>query len=334
MTDDIANMSDEEFQKMMAQEVSKFVDQEEQNQLNANFDNVMQDDYDPYKMEQGDYLTKVFYILKEKLPDFETYTFIVHNSNSYEQPFTANHSLIGDKKVLIWTSGENKYHPEHLLKGKYHHVFAQYYWDTDNITSIPLGCYAKIDDEMTLTPMNERLFNMSFIGCLNRNRLELASIISKIPKTLMILSLYNKPNFMLNILNHLVKFLLPKNYFMFTDNFGKGFDQKSYSNLLSSSKIVLCPRGWTNTESFRIYEAMKAGCVVITEALPDRSYYKGIPVMQVDNWKDGLDLARYYLKHPYLLEKKGAQCRKFYEEKLSPEATAKIIMDKLAEKAI
>lgn len=297
------------------------------------YDNVIQDDCDPFVIEENDYLGKVVTILKEKLPNFDEYTFIIHKNDSSEQPSTADQSWIGDKRVLIWASGEHKYHPEKKIKGKYHHVFAQYYWDTDNVTSIPLGCYAKID--IDVMPMEERLHNISFIGCLNRNRMELCSMLSKIPSSLIVLGSYPTEHRLLKFINHMCKWSHPRDYYKFTPDFGKGYNQATYTNLLNCSKISLCPRGWYNAESFRIYESMRAGCVTITEKLPDRSYYKNIPAIQVNNWKEGLQIAADLLKDQSgLLSRIGEASRKFYEDNLSPEATAKIIISKLAEKAI
>ena len=71
-----------------------------------------------------------------------------------------------------------------------------------------------------------------------------------------------------------------------------------------------------------MYEGMLHECVVITEKLPDREYYEGIPVIQVDKWKDGVKIARELLKDkPKLLELAKLH-KKFYEERLHPRVTA------------
>lgn len=355
--DEYSEMTDADFQKMMFESVETS-SQDQKDKPQVEFDNVIKDDYDPYEITDGDDLSEVFKILQKNMEDFYDYIFIVHASLTSEVPNTVDASWFGKKRVLIWTAGEHKYQPEDAIKDNYHHIFAQYHWDTENITSIPLGCYAKpktsevkqetlpgqsfvnisttkpsIDKK--IIPMNERAYNMSFIGALNRNRMELASILSKTSKTLLVLISWKKFNFIVDYVSHMARWLHPRDYFKFTPDFAKGFDKDTYLDLLHSSKISLCPRGWSNVESFRIYESMRAGCVTITERLPDRSYYKNIPVIQVDNWHDGLNIARDLVKDKSgLLTRLGEASRLFYETKLSPEATAKIIMDKLAEKAI
>ena len=338
MTDDIANMSDEDFKKLMKDELSYIGDEKKDMIM---FDNVFMDDSEVAEIHPNEYLAKVFTTLSEKMPNFQEYTFIINSSLSSEKPQTTDLSWMGDKRVLIWLSNEHKYAPMDLLKNNYHHIFANYYWDTENVTSIPLGYYANskdaVQDELydIVIPMKERMLNMSFIGCLNKNRLQLSSLISKLPRWLLVLLSACNNDLKLTLVNGFSHWFRPKEYYKFTGEFASGLNRAMYLNILRSSKITLCPRGWSNVESFRIYESMRAGCVTITEKLPDRSYYKDIPAIQVDNWKEGLDLARSLLNdRGGLLTRLGEASRLFYEAKLSPEATAKIIMDKLAEKAI
>lgn len=329
---DIANMPEEEFQKMMLQQI-KQSEAAQRNVDNVFFDNVIKDDFENYSDHKDAYISRVLTYLENNFESFNDYHFVIHSSDNSEFPNTKDLSYLGKKIVLIATSCEKKYSQFEKVKDDYHHIFANYHWDTDHVTSIPLGYYAKPD--LDTVPMEERLFNMNFVGCLNRNRLELASKVSKIPLTGIILSLAYNPNFIIKLINHITEWINPRDYIVFTTDFAKGFDELAYLNLLNSSKISLCPRGWRNIETFRLYESMRAGCVVITEKLPHRSYYKNIPAIQVNNWHDGLNIAKDLLKdNSALLTRLGEASRKFYEEKLSPEATAKIIISKLAEKAI
>jgi hypothetical protein len=74
---------------------------------------------------------------------------------------------------------------------------------------------------------------------------------------------------------------------------------------------------------------MRFGCVIITEELPNREYYKNIPVIQIKNWQEGLKIAQELINDNDKLEIMSSQTKKFYEEFLSPKATAKIIAKKL-----
>jgi hypothetical protein len=49
-------------------------------------------------------------------------------------------------------------------------------------------------------------------------------------------------------------------------------------------------------ETFRLYEGLRAGCLVITNRLPDEPFLRGAPVIQVDHWKELPGLLRKYAR--------------------------------------
>jgi hypothetical protein len=59
----------------------------------------------------------------------------------------------------------------------------------------------------------------------------------------------------------------------------------SYSATLNQSRIALCPRG-SSLETYRFFEALRCGCVPVTEALPRRDYYDGAPRRELRSWDD------------------------------------------------
>jgi hypothetical protein len=56
-----------------------------------------------------------------------------------------------------------------------------------------------------------------------------------------------------------------------------------YSAQLADSKICLVPRGNFH-ETFRFLEAARAGCILISEPMPDLWYYQGNPAVIVKSW--------------------------------------------------
>ena len=59
----------------------------------------------------------------------------------------------------------------------------------------------------------------------------------------------------------------PNGEFIATDGFGKeAIDQTGYAIKLAQSKIVFCPSGPESPDSFRVYEALEAGCIPIVDA--------------------------------------------------------------------
>jgi hypothetical protein len=52
---------------------------------------------------------------------------------------------------------------------------------------------------------------------------------------------------------------------------------------LMDAKVCLAPRG-TSVETWRLFEGLRAGCVVIGDRLPPHPFYAGAPVLQLDRW--------------------------------------------------
>lgn len=289
--------------------------------------NVIDDSGEDLHITNSGYGGRIYYILKRKLKDFDKYLFISYGANNRKLP--SSRHMQHENKILIWGASENKQNQLEAIRGKYFHIFSNYLADSVDVTSLPLGCFVMGSYPISI-PMDERLFNISFIGCLNRNRIQLASDLSGIRVSWISLGMLFFHKMTLNILNQLIQWKWNRDYYQFNTDFNKGLDGELYSYFLKQSKIALCPRGWCNSETFRLYEAMRAGCVVISEELPDRPYYKNIPVIQITNWTEGLRIARELLQDPIRLKKMSRENIKFYKKYLSSEASAQIIFDKLS----
>ncbi|WP_158748068.1 hypothetical protein [Acidobacterium sp. S8] len=75
----------------------------------------------------------------------------------------------------------------------------------------------------------------------------------------------------------------------------------SYSKKMMNSRICLAPRG-SMAETYRLYEGLRAGCLVITNRLPDEPFLRNSPVIQVDHWKELPGLLRRYARDFVALE--------------------------------
>ena len=60
---------------------------------------------------------------------------------------------------------------------------------------------------------------------------------------------------------------------------------EDYARCLAASKYALCPRGNVE-ETYRLFEAARAGCVVISEPLPPRWYFADAPYVAVRRWSE------------------------------------------------
>lgn len=89
---------------------------------------------------------------------------------------------------------------------------------------------------------------------------------------------------------------------------------KEYSEVLSRTQISLAPRGGGNSgDSTRICESLRYGCVVISDRLPDRWFYRGSPIIQIDDWKEMHEAVADLAASPSTMERLGAQSLAWWE---------------------
>lgn len=68
----------------------------------------------------------------------------------------------------------------------------------------------------------------------------------------------------------------------------------AYRALLDETVFAPAPSGWSNLETFRVYEALEAGCIPIVEKRPKFDYFTTLlgahPMPTVEAWVDAVDL--------------------------------------------
>ncbi len=62
--------------------------------------------------------------------------------------------------------------------------------------------------------------------------------------------------------------------------FGIARPGEEYSDFISRCKIAFCPSG-QSPETYRLFEAAKSGCAVISNSLPDVEYYRECPALTI-----------------------------------------------------
>lgn len=112
--------------------------------------------------------------------------------------------------------------------------------------------------------------------------------------------------------------------------FGKGFGPKEYLNLLADSKMALAPEGNFSNVTFRHFEALLKGCVVISGPLPDIGPYASFPAFQVEEWHTIPALFERLLKQPEELENALSQGLQYYQQVIAPSAVANFVSKALA----
>lgn len=272
---------------------------------------------------------KILLTLKEICPVFNEYIFII-TRNVDKLPITDKAQLqrtivilIGDewnrapkyanKVALVYKS------PGQVTKLAFHKnwlrfnivVLAQYlriwykklgYPNRKNVFSIPLFGYRYLPSLET-KPFKERKYDMSFMGSISHNKETLIKKILKTPKILArtkLLSVLEKLKTKYNI------------YYKFTNTFphaNNSSEEEFYSEILMNTKICVSPRG-TNLETFRYFEGLCYGCIIIAEEQPDYNYLEGSPAIILKSWDDLPKILENLYKNEALMEslhKKGME---------------------------
>ena len=102
-----------------------------------------------------------------------------------------------------------------------------------------------------------------------------------------------------------------------------------YSWKMMNARIVPCPRG-NFDETYRLFEAAKCGCVIVTEPLPNRCYYRNAPVIQVRSWSELPGILKDLDRDRDRIRDLAASSRRWWEECVSEQAIARYMIERLA----
>ncbi len=103
---------------------------------------------------------------------------------------------------------------------------------------------------------------------------------------------------------------------------------RSYSELLAHTRVCLVPRG-NSPETFRFFEALRAGCVVVCESLPDHWFYRGAPVVRVRRWNELSGVLTALLADPAALEQFHSASVDWWRSRCSEEALGQYMADQI-----
>lgn len=111
--------------------------------------------------------------------------------------------------------------------------------------------------------------------------------------------------------NALTAFQYVKPYFLFV---GEGFNRTSlsidqYRRMMEISKFALCPIGQGNLDTFRLYEAMEAGCIPVTLSHTELQHFspsywhimfrrEEVPFVMGASWEECMTKVENLLKDP------------------------------------
>ena len=298
------------------------------------YDNVHYEANSQYQfaeLNESKFIEELFTNLVEKFKEkFIDYEFFIFSNHEHGVVPDSSGLDTHKQKILLYFSDEKGEDPAYFSH-QYYAVFKSYLSEASsspNVFPLPLG-YVKDVPELPVKPVNERKYNVFFRGNLNVNRLPFYKSFS---------FLRYLPDGMRGerfLRDQLVKVkndysnYFPQSIICFNNSFKSGLTPSEYSEILSDSKVVLCPAGFSSSECFRHYEAMRAGCVIVSEKLPDNELYNGSPIIQINSWSEGLTIVNKLIQDPAQMHKIHHEALLWWRDRWSEAATANYIRSKL-----
>jgi hypothetical protein len=286
------------------------------------FDCNVCDDFQ--ELSESHYLMKIFDQLQGHIDRK-----IVLKSSNYANIPTDSLPACSSEDLLIYLSEDyRKDIPKKIREGfsNIHRCYAS--TNTEgHVYAFPLGYEKGMGDQFKSKPWDLRIDRVFFAGALNVNRHSLY-------KEIFHLSFL--PDYWINRMS-ISRFshLMPKSKLNrntcahFSGGFKQGLDTEQYAKELSNSRIALCPKGYHTAETFRHYEALKSGCIVISERLPDTWMYKGSPIVQLNSWRELRGTVKRLFRDPAYMEALHVQSLLWWDQKLSPKAVSDRIIKHL-----
>jgi hypothetical protein len=267
------------------------------------------------------FTTHMFFILSARTPD------VWPESASDPSP----------RKVLILISEESSSIPT-ALRSQYLAIFKGYLpreLPGSNVFPFNIG-YVRDVPVFPVKPVEERSIHVFFSGHLSSKRVQMYRAFHPVYKRLP--GGAARGAFKLSrrrygrwLVQHDLSRALPRSLVRFTEGFQHGLSRAEYGECLANSRIVLCPSGASSPETFRHLEAMRAGAVLVSEPLPQTHFYRGAPIVTVDDWRSGMATVRHLLEDEAALKELQRATIDWWQNVCSEAATAEYIQDSLTE---
>ncbi|UKP00569.1 glycosyltransferase family 1 protein [Nostoc sp. UHCC 0870] len=193
------------------------------------------------------------------------------------------------------------------------------------IFDIPLGYFNS--EDLPIKNMQERLYDVFFAGSVVHTHYPIWSLQFwlRTPKTIA------RENMLSALNNFKKKHPELKVEISLTQSFGTASasaEAISYNQKMMNSKICLAPRG-TSFETYRFFEAIKYGCIAITEALPQRWFYKNSPAIQMKDWQHLEAVLENLLQNQAYMERMHQKSLHWWKTKCSETVVGEYISKEL-----
>lgn len=187
------------------------------------------------------------------------------------------------------------------------------------IFTIPLGYHSQ--QELPIVPMSERTLDSFFSGDVRshyqRNDYRYWTSTSKVEARRQLWKALDKlQTDDWKILRNEVS----------ADRAGTDSAYGGYSEKMQQSRICIAPRG-SVAETFRLFEGLRAGCMVITNRLPNMPFLTGAPLVLIDHWRELPHLLQKYARDLPTLERYSKESRAWWDERCSEPVIGQQVAD-------
>jgi hypothetical protein len=186
------------------------------------------------------------------------------------------------------------------------------------IFPVPLGYHAQVD--LPMVPMAQRKWDIFFAGSGTKPQWSKPQSWPLSPRA------YSR-----NRLGRMVALLHKANRNLacnFVSGGSRRLSPREYSTQLADSKICLVPRG-NYHETFRFLEAARAGCILISEPVPDHWYYQDHPAIIIKDWKRLKEVSDSILSSPDRIMELHNHSIAWWQKRACEKAVADYVVNRL-----
>ena len=112
------------------------------------------------------------------------------------------------------------------------------------------------------------------------------------------------------------------NKVLWYEGWNNGTSIESYSSIVNNTKVMLVPRGAGSLESFRFFEAMMCGCLVVAVARPETDFYNVAPYIKTPSWNNLSELITNMTQREEEIQFLSYQAKNWYNYYCSPQGLA------------
>jgi hypothetical protein len=179
------------------------------------------------------------------------------------------------------------------------------------VTSLPLGYHSQ--EELAQVPMAMRGIDLFFAGQVKHEipRNDYRHWVST-SKFVARQQLWNE----LRRLEAGQKWRLDLGNVAASQNLEQAATFQSYSQKMMHTRICVAPRG-SVAETYRAFEGLRAGCLVVANRLPPARAFANSPILQIDHWRQLEGILEKYARNIDLLEEARAASLEWWDSCLT-----------------